>query len=270
MDGISASSASRARDYDFDEVEALRKDDSTSDIMNKVRHDADANYTKDVFIRGDDKSSKELREEFRNELTEHAAETAGHLALHQVPELVEAGIVAGAATSAAVVIGGVAIGAAFLHAVEQGEKVNAARDKDESRLAMLASLHLPKGFMTQEGNRCDVASNNGKAGRYLILEALEGKDHKYKAVLQMHCDRGQHAALEVLKSGTFKPGMSAEQLLKERPNVYAAYAKDAAFRAGFDGLLWAKQHDPAEFDAAVKALGSRDAAYAKNHVRVQG
>lgn len=147
----------------------------------------------------------------------------------------------------------------------QGQERKEASAKDETRIAMHGVLDLPEGFKTREAARC-IENTSTTSARMKVIGELDGKDSKYKAVLQMHCDRGMHAAFEMLK----KPGMTAAQFFEEHPNLAAAYKEDAAFRAGFDGLLWAKQNSAPEFDRAVKSLAARDVAYTKNHLRVRG
>ena len=277
MDGISASS-SRSKDYSFDgaELDELHKDRSTAEMMDIVRKDA--GYTQAGTIHGDDKSSKELKEEYKSKEAHEgpcdvAKDIGRHAGLH-VAEHALFHVGARAAAGLVLAAGPLLMGTHLVKKANEGishkEALVAALNRDEARLAMMAKLDLPKGFMTKEVERCEAASANGKAGRFKLQEQLDGKDQNFKPVLQMHCDRGQHAALDVLKSGVFKPGMTSEALLKERPNIAAAYKQDAAFRAGFDGLLWAKANSPKEFEAAVQSLGARDAAYAKNHIRVQG
>lgn len=267
MDGISGT-ASRARDYSYEELQEMQKDTSTSDIMNQARKDA--GLKDKATLRGDDKTAKELAAEHKegHEGT-HAALTTGELAAHLLPEVIEHGAVGAGAAMLAPAVSTLSNLYHIKKAIEQGDERMHAHEKDETRMALHGALDLPKGFKEQEASRCN-ASTSTRGTRMKVIEELDGKDRKYKAALQMHCDRGQHAALEILKSGAVKPGMTSEMLLKERPHMAAAYKQDAAFRAGFDGILWAKVNSPKEFEASVKSLGERDAAYAKNHIRVQG
>lgn len=71
-----------------------------------------------------------------------------------------------------------------------------------------------------------------------------------------------HAALDCRASG-----VSKEQFLKANPKVADACAKDAAFREGFDAIMWCGDQNLAE---TKKALESRDARYACANVAVRG
>src|SRR5262245_36259137 len=67
----------RTRDFDHEgysdaEIAAMKKDGDTSAVMNLVRHDAHIGGA-DVAIRGDDKSTGELRNEWEEHDLPHAA-----------------------------------------------------------------------------------------------------------------------------------------------------------------------------------------------------
>lgn len=263
MDRISGS-GSRSQDYSYEELQELQKDTSTRDIMAKARKDA--GLKEEAPLRGNDKSARELEAEHKAEhLGEETAEMTGELAVHHAPEVLEFGMSGALAAIAAPLVSGAELAGKVHRSWVQGQERKEATEKDETRIAMHGVLDLPKGFKAQEAARC-VANTSTTSTRMKVIEELDGKDSKYKAVLQMHCDRGMHAAFEMLK----KPGMTSEQFLTSHPNLAAAYKEDAAFRAGFDGLLWAKQNSSQDFDVAVKSLAARDVAYTKNHLRVQG
>ena len=88
------------------------------------------------------------------------------------------------------------------------------------------------------------------------------RDKKGLATLQLHADRGMNAARDLLRSG-----MTVEAFLSVNPRVAESYAKDAAFREGFDAYLHAKANLPAgEMKEVDRKLDERDGWYAQSQI----
>jgi hypothetical protein len=61
-------------------------------------------------------------------------------------------------------------------------------------------------------------------------------------------------------------GLAKEAYLAAHPDVAKRCAEDPAFKAGFDGVVWAKQRGPDTYDAVIKDLEARDVRYEQAHV----
>jgi hypothetical protein len=257
-------------DYTQDEVAAMRQDASTSKVLNTVRRDTGS--SKDVEIRGDDKSVKELRKEY----SEHgvAAEigvTGAHTAIEMAAAGTEAVVAGGVAAGAGMVLfTGVAL-KGLAQANERNAELTKASDKDATRAAMVATLDLPQGYKNIELARLDAINPGFQSGTMKMGTTLMTRDHKEAAVLQLHADRGMNAARDLVAGSKItREGGAAEvaKALAANPALKAKYDSDAAFKTGFDSLVWAKQRGTdADYDTAIKHLDARDARYEQHHIQ---
>jgi len=256
------------RTFTREEEDELRKDQSTSAIMNRARRDLGATGP-DVALRGDDKSRRELADEQHVHVGAlgaahrlHTLVDVVHLAeFHAVEKVLEAAPKAGVGLVAAGAVGGLVLGVLHIkEAHEHGEQLKAAVAKDELHSALLTQLDLPQGYKTTQLERHDASrASDGAAMKYAGVFA-----HKEKALvatLQLHADRGIHAAQDFAASKKTK-----EAFLAESPAVAKAYAEDAAFRAGFDAHVWARERSPSEVAKLESGLACRDAGYNTAHI----
>lgn len=252
-------SSVRTRDFqkdDFtgDEVDAMRRDQSTSAVMNQVRHDIGIKG-RDVAIRGDDKSNAELRKEWEAHDLKHAGVgSAGDIALQ------------GFEHESAAHLGGIAIFAihaltALSEAEERGEALKTNNERGAMHLAMLTAVDVPPGFKNVEVSKWRESGTADRSGAALMGTRLEAKDRRDAARLQLHVDRGMNAAASVIITGKDpRAALAADPALKAR------YDADPAFKLGFDSLVWAKEHDAAQYTKALENLHARDARYDQHHI----
>jgi hypothetical protein len=265
MNGTSGCSL---RDHHFtrEEDDALKDDQSTNQILNRARKDANVGGP-EVELRGHDEPWRKVKEEQKNHVGVHGAAALAHGAIeglhfaeiHAVEMAVEG---AGRLGPAAIVIGGAAGGLAlgvyeWAEAHVNGEKQSAALAKDEMRVAMLTQLELPAVYKTKEIE--ERAQAGGAAMK--MATAFAGVDKSLVAKMQLHADRGMHAARDLFASRS-----TLQSFLESNPKIAEAYKKDPAFRAGFDSLICAKAQAPAQFADAIQKLESRDCWYAQSNV----
>ena len=175
-----------------------------------------------------------------------------------------------AAGAGALVYGGVAIKLMY-EGLKQREKMNQrgaelnrVLSRDEMHNALTLSLDLPTRFKQDElAKRADSTRSSQSMGQKMTGE-LANHDAALKALLQLHCDEGMHAARDMFASGQDKAILFTMQ-----PSIRARYDADAAFRLGFDALVWAK-NDPNTYAETVGALKQRDARYDAAHIAVKG
>ncbi|MDB4938392.1 MAG: hypothetical protein JWP87_5364 [Labilithrix sp.] len=263
MSDIGGVSGSRQRSFDDAELEAMRKDASTSDIANKARRDAGFKES-DVSVRGDDRTLNEVLHDRKTHLA--GGEAVGG-ALHAT-EVIEALGVAEKTFHALGKFPHVAIPLGVFLATQYGmyemEKSKAemkdGATRDQLHAAILDRLDVPKGFKAEEMNRLGVNMTKQSAASK-VSDQFDLGDRALGATLQLHCDQGMHAARTMIESGGGK-----EDFLKANPRIAERYASDAAFHNGFDALAWAKKESPAAFATEIAKLESRDARYDAAHV----
>ena len=144
-----------------------------------------------------------------------------------------------------------------------GEKQSAALSKDEVRVAMLTQLELPKSYKADEIAKRKGADSSQSVPMRMV-DAFKTVDKNVVARLQLNADRGMHAAQDLIASGS-----TIDKFLQANPSVAEALKKDAAFRAGFHGLVWTKANAPAEYKDAIKQLEGRDCWYSQSNVSIR-
>jgi hypothetical protein len=268
MSDVGGVSGSRQRSFSDEEVDAMRKDGATSEVVNKARRDSGFKEH-DVSVRGDDPTLNQVLERRKT-----------HLSIAQ-------GVEAASATlDAAGVIEALGVGEKFFHAlgragvwgppvlalaaahagmIEMELDKAAMKDgatRDQLHAAILDRLELPPAFKDQEMKRLDVTMTKQSA-------AVKVSDQigAHAATLQLHCDEGMHAARAMLEGTAGK-----DAFLKANPAIAKRYAEDVAFHNGFDALSWAKNDKSAPagtYAAEIHNLESRDARYAAANVTVR-
>ncbi len=269
MSEVGGVSGSRQRSFSDEEVDAMRKDESTSAVVNKARRDAGFKES-DVTVRGDDKTLNEVLHHRPSHFA--IGETVG-AAVHGY-EVVEALGVGEKLAHAAGRLGIIGVGAATFLAV-QGSMVEMEMSKaemkdgstrDQLHAAILYSLEVPTGFKDAEMRKLDVTmTRQSQAGK--VSDQFELGDKALVVTLQLHCDKGMHAARTMLEGSKGK-----DAFLEANPAIAKRYAEDVAFHNGFDALCWSKNDKAAPADAygaQIHNLESRDARYAAASVTLR-
>ena len=252
-----------------DELDAMRRDESTSTIVNQARRDAGFKES-DVSVRGDDRTLKEVLHDRGTHIA--LGESVGGAA-----HVIEVGEAVGVGEHASEALGRwphVAIPVVAFVAAQYGmyemEKdkmeMKDGATRDQLHAAILVHLEVPTGFKQEEIARLGVSMTKQSAASK-ISDQFELTDKSRAATLQLHCDQGMNAARTMIESGGQK-----DAFLKANPEIAKRYAADAAFHNGFDALRWAKNDsvkpggDPASYSAAIKSLNDRDARYDEAHI----
>jgi hypothetical protein len=263
-----------SRDVHFNpqDEEDLRKEPTTSAILDKARRDAGVGGPR-VDVRGDDKTWRETKTEQKHldkwgvaEIA-NAAGHALHLAEFSFVEKATA-VGFGAGVGAGVVIGGSVVGLGLgLHQVveahHKGEEQRVALAKDELHVAMLTHLALPDGYKAKELAARAQAGQSAQSTAQKMATPLASIDKPLVAVMQHHADLGMRAARDFIESG-----VSKEKFLAAHPAIAEAYKKDPAFHDGFEALVWAKNQTttPTLYKETLAAVESRDCRYAQTSV----
>jgi hypothetical protein len=284
MDPIRSRDFSR-NDFDRDELDAMKRNESTNEALNKVRKDAGYMPGGDVKVRGDDKTAKELQAEWKasdgpltalkHEGPSQAAEHIGtHVAEHAAKHVASKVIAGGAAAAGLGISAGWALYAGLHHLAEQNERAEVLRTayaRDEMYLAMITHVDVPGGFRAQEIAERPDAGRGFQSGTQKMTTAFASQDRALQATLQLHCDQGMNAARDLVDAGVLGAATKAdvERELGRRPSIEARYREDPAFRAGFDALVWAKGHGD-EYKRTIERLEARDARYAQHGIQYRG
>jgi hypothetical protein len=267
MSDVSAC-GSRSTHFSREDEEDLRKEPTTSAILDKARRDANIGGPA-VAVRGDDKTWRETKNEQKDfdfaSLALHGghALTEGvHLAeIHAVEKAVGAG-------GAGLVIGGAVAGLAlgiheWLEAHHKGDEQRTALAKDELHVAMLTQLKLPEGYKTEQMKERAQAGKGEQSAVSKMATPFATIDKPLVAVMQHHADMGTRAARDFIESGASK-----EKFLAAHPAIAEAYKRDPAFHDGFDALVWAsEQHEtPGLYKETLDSANARDCRYAQTSV----
>lgn len=264
MSDVCGVGGSGQRHFSDEEAEALRKDESTSVIANKARR-ANGGKEADVTVRGDDKTLDQVMQAQKKHVDWIEA---GAAVLHGADVGVAVGVahlsVAGeiALTGGGAVLGVAAAHAGMMHMekVKTERKEGAARDQLHG--AIVCTLDVPDGFKTAEVKRLGITmSAQGPASK--VADQITPEQ---RATLQMHCDRGMHGAKEMIEGGQTK-----EAFFAAHPDVKTRYDADAAYRNGFDALVWSKSQNDggATYKAQLAKLESRDGWYGQACIQVR-
>lgn len=169
-----------------------------------------------------------------------------------------AGVIGGA-------VGGLWLGVfEFKEMHEKRDAQATAITRDCAHVAVVGSLALPDCYKTKrfEKDFAHVSRTHGDAPA--MLQKLDA-DPKGRALLQLHSDRGMHAAKDLMLSKA-----TVEGFLNAHPKVAEQYRQDAAFREGFDAYLFTKANGSGREIATMEAgLIERDGWYAADHIAIR-
>jgi hypothetical protein len=256
--------AGTTRDFTSEELDALRTDKGTSDALNTARRKA-GQKGDDVAVRGDDKTLGKTLEARKTHVPigetiaslVHASEISGALGLH-IPLVGKA-----LHGPQGIVLGGVAtlagIHVAMWEMQKAKDELRDAATRDTLHAGMLMSLELPSGFVASEVSRLGVTTTK-TAPATKVKDQIAGTP--LATTLQLHCDQGVSTAEDFQASGKTK-----EEFFAMCPKIAERHASDAAFRAGFDALVWASKNAPADAKQLVDDVHQRDARYAAAQIQ---
>jgi hypothetical protein len=253
----------KATDAELDAL-AGHEDIKTSAVLDKVAKDA-GYLSAPMNLRGDSKSYGELREEYTH--VSHNLPALGALGAKAFDGAELAGLIpehAGAVAGLGVVAPLVGEAMMYLEVREawvRGKELSEALARDELRVAMLTQLDLPEGFRHAQLERYEHSGKGHQSGTMKMATWFAGPDKPLRAVLQLHCDQGMSAARDACEAR-----IGRDAYFQVYPEAAKRYAEDAAFKAGFDAILWARDKGDAEYRTAVDALRVRIGAYDQHHV----
>jgi hypothetical protein len=143
----------------------------------------------------------------------------------------------------------------YNEAFTNGEERSEALQKDMMHIALVANLALPDGFRAAEAAMRPDATAGWQAPATKIAEKL-ALDPNAKAILQLRCDEGMHVALQYMQSG--RP---LDDFMKANEGFAKRFQLDAAFRAGFDAVVWSSEQGPKQLESSLHDLYARDARF---------
>ncbi len=136
-----------------------------------------------------------------------------------------------------------------------------ARIKSAMHTTIIGSLNgLPQDFVNQERTRYAADAPSSLVQR---MNAALAKKNALMGVIQLHCDQGISSARAM-----YAAGQSSTDYLRAHTDVAKRVAEDPAFKAGFEGAIYAHEHG--QYDELLKGLEARDARYALHNVSFQG
>lgn len=263
---VNRNEAGRTRDYSPEEEKELGSHRSSSQILNDARRAAGMKGP-EVAVRGDDQRLDDWLEAQKTEVGVCDALASGHDAIDVGSAIGLRFGKLGALLETP--LGIVGTGAAVL-LYTQCALANLQNAKDEKRDvatrdtlhgAMLMSLELPQGFRDQEIGKLGLSTTK-QSPVIKISDQIIGSP--VQAKLQALCDDGVQAAGRMLDVSA-----DAKAYMKSNPDVAKRYSEDAAFRAGFDAMVWAKKNAPVDGKQMLEDARARDPRSA-NPTQVRG
>ena len=149
------------------------------------------------------------------------------------------------------------------HDGDTGLARSEARVKSALHTVVLGSLNgLPQGYVNDQRARYVADAPKPLVDR--MAAAMGRGDNPIMGVIQLHCDQGIAAARSMYGAGQ----TDFFAYLEAHPDVARRVAEDPAFKAGFEGALYA--HDHGQYDAMMKALDERDVRYTQHNIAFRG
>lgn len=140
---------------------------------------------------------------------------------------------------------------------ERGDRQHEALLQDAAHLAVIETVAgLPEGYRKEQETRRAEAYAGGRSSApwQAIQTALIGEKGALP-LLQLRTDEGMKVAEDVVRFGRDPQTYLTDSGLSGR------YLDDPAFRAGFDGVMWAKERGPEDLSKVLSSLHERDARF---------
>jgi len=275
VDGVNG--LSRQNTYDDSDIDQMKGKEalSTNAAINRIGNHAGLGDTHTV--RANDKTSGEIVAEHRAEVAKEWTPGAGELKqeakTHVAIAVAEHGLKHVGLHFAARALGGAALPAALVQFAfkmtksvaadsKVGHEVAEAKVKSAMHTVVLGSLNgLPQAFVNAQRGRYAADAPDGLVER--MSRAMGRGDNDLMGVIQLHCDQGIAAARAMVDAH-----QSPAAYLAAHPDVARRCDDDIAFKAGFDGAVYAREHG--QWDDMMTALDRRDVRYEAHHVAYRG
>jgi len=146
---------------------------------------------------------------------------------------------------------------ALPEAWERGDRQHEALLQDAAHLAVIETVAgLPEGYRKeQESRRAEAYAGGRSSAPWQAIQTALIAEKGAVPLLQLRTDEGMKVAEDVVRFGHDPMTHLKDSGLAGR------YLNDAAFRAGFDAVLWARQRGPEELTKALGSLHDRDARF---------
>ena len=262
---------SRQNYYSDQDLENLRGNEGTSTnaAVNRVANHAGNGDTH--AIHGHDRTEADVRAEHADEVRKDwlvaagftAGSQAGERAIDHLVEKYGARLafraMAGLTLPVELADAGLDMAKSVAADAKTGHERAEARTLEAMHAFILGNLNgLPQGYV--DGQRAHL-SKDALEGSFVrnMSKQLGKSDNPMMAIMQLHCDHGMNAARAMFDAKT-----TPAEYLRANKELGQRYASDPAFKHGFDGLVYAREHGT--YDAVVGELNARDARYDAHHV----
>ena len=262
---------SRQNFYSDQDLENLRGNEKTSTnaAVNRVANHAGNGDTH--TIHGHDRTEADVRAGHAEEVQKEwlvaggftgASQVGEHLIEHQLEKhgaRLAFRAMAGMTLPAELIDFGLDMAKSVAADAKTGHERAEARTLEAMHAFILGNLNgLPQGYV--DGQRARLSKDALEGSFVRNMSAQLGKnDNGMMAIMQLHCDQGMSAARAMFDAKT-----TPAEYLRANKELGQRYASDPAFKHGFDGLVYAREHGT--YDAVVSELNARDARYDAHHV----
>jgi len=148
---------------------------------------------------------------------------------------------------------------ALPEAWERGDRQHEALLQDAAHLAVIETVAgLPQGYRKeQETRRAEAFAGGRSSAPWQAMQTALIAQKGAVPLLQVRTDEGMKIAENAVRFS-----LDPSTALKAGSGDLAArYNNDAAFRAGFDAVMWAKQQGHGELEKVLSDLHARDARF---------
>jgi hypothetical protein len=151
----------------------------------------------------------------------------------------------------------------LVRAWENGDRQKEALLQDAMHLAIVETMKgMPQSYLTH----CVQQRREAAGGpAQLLMQDQLRREPALRTILQIRCDEGMKAAEQA-----FVQGEGTRRFFELNKDLYARYQADAAFRAGFDAVVFAHAEGDASFQKVLRDLHARDARYSATNVIWRG
>jgi hypothetical protein len=142
---------------------------------------------------------------------------------------------------------------------ERGDRQHEALLQDAAHLAVIETVAgLPEGYRKeQETRRAEAYAGGRSSAPWQAMQTALLAQKGAVPLLQVRTDEGMKVAENAVRFS-----LAPSTVLSSGNGEFALrYRHDAAFRAGFDSVMWAKEHGPTELEKVLTDLHARDARF---------
>jgi hypothetical protein len=147
---------------------------------------------------------------------------------------------------------------------ELGQERKAAFVKSAMHVMVIGGLNgLPQAYVDAAREHYMEDRDAGSIADRMSRALGKNGNNALMGVMQLHADQGMGAARTMLE--TKQPH---SDFFRAHPDLAKRYGDDPAFRAGFDGTVYAASHG--QYEQMMRALDARDARYEAHHIAWRG